>query len=116
MTSRYKVSWLQKIKGTVRTISGAERNIDIVSVHDLFLVTASIICSSWIDQYSTTQDEEFMALVYLTSDSKSTDNYNGIFFPFSFCRVEFNSKFYEGQGYKFHPFSFGDLSEFSIED
>lgn len=31
-------------------------------------------------------------------------------------RVEFNSKFYDGQGYKFHPFSFDDLSEYSIED
>lgn len=30
--------------------------------------------------------------------------------------VEFNSKFYDGQGYKFHPFSFDDLSEYSIED
>lgn len=56
-------------------------DIDIVYVYNLFSVTTSIMCSCWIDQYSTIQDEEFLALVYLTSDSKSTDNYNGIFFP-----------------------------------
>ena len=49
----------RRLKGQSNNIRGRKEAIDIVSVYDLFSVTASIMCSCWIDQYSTTLVEEF---------------------------------------------------------